>query len=162
MKKLTYKDELDIVNEYTTQLTTMIELAARHKRTRQTIWNVLKRHGVDTSKRRVPVSCACCGEELLRHKSRIRKTNHSFCSKDCYYAWINAGGDYRYSRQGMRVGRHVVSKYFDLAPGNIVHHKDKNNFNNEKNNLAVFKNQGDHIRHHRGFPVDPIWDGSDS
>jgi hypothetical protein len=63
------------------------------------------------------------------------------------------------SRNQGRIGSAVVSKYFDLQPGHVVHHEDRNDFNNHPSNLRVFANNGDHVRHHRGFIVPILWDG---
>jgi hypothetical protein len=46
-----------------------------------------------------------------------------------------------------------------MLPGYVIHHKDRNTLNNNPSNLMVFRNQGDHIRHHRGFDVEPVWAG---
>ncbi len=55
----------------------------------------------------------------------------------------------------------VVSKAFDLLPGQVVHHEDRNCNNNSLGNLKVFANQGDHIRYHRlGAEYSrPAWEG---
>jgi hypothetical protein len=42
----------------------------------------------------------------------------------------------------------------------VVHHINRNTLDNSLSNLMVFRNSGDHIRFHRGFDVEPLWDGS--
>jgi hypothetical protein len=72
----------------------------------------------------------------------------------------NGSGPYVRSRQGQRIARKIVAKLFPLEPGHVVHHEDRNAFNNEPFNLKVFQTQGDHTRYHRGFEVEPLWDGA--
>jgi len=78
-----------------------------------------------------------------KNRSHIRKRKHIFCNMECYYAYIEGlqQGEYNQSRQGQRVARAVISQYFTLKPGNIVHHEDRNNKNNYPSNLKVFANQ---------------------
>ena len=116
---------------------------------------------MDTSKRKVQVECSACGKLLKRVKSRVRKQRHHYCDHECYYAALEAGNGYPYiqNRHGMRVARSVVSKYFELSEGNVVHHEDRNTLNNMLRNLKVFATQGDHVRYHRGFDIEPIWEG---
>jgi len=161
-KRLTIKAQVDIIEEYTEQLTPMIELAKRHGLTRQGVWKILKRAGIDTTNRKLPVSCAVCGAVIERHKCRIRKQLNHFCSEACYHAFLEAGNGHPYkpNRHGSRIGRMKVSKYFELKPGYIVHHENRSQFDNRLANLRVFATQGDHLRYHRGFDVEPIWDGS--
>jgi len=161
---LTKLQEVDIVDSYTVSLISMENIARKYNRSRQSIWKVLKRHGIDTtSAGLLDVSCYSCSKEFKKHRYRIRKQLHVFCSYECYYAFLQAGrgGVYAESRQGQRLGRYVVSQYFDLLPGNIVHHEDRNTCNNLPHNLKVFRNQGDHVRYHRGFDIKPIWDGNE-
>jgi len=160
--RLTRLQEVDIIDSYTIQLISMEDIAKKYSRTRQSIWKVLRRHEIDTTNAGLlDVSCFTCGKEFKKHRCQIRKQLHVFCSIECYYAFLEAGrgGVYVENRQGQRIGRYVVLKYFNLQPGNIVHHEDRNNYNNLEYNLRVFRNQGDHIRHHRGFDIEPIWDG---
>lgn len=142
----------------------MITLANKYNMTRQGIHKMLRLNGIDTSKHHILVTCSACGEEVLKPKSLIRNRVNTFCGMKCYTAYLQAGngsGPYIKNRHGQRLARAKVSKYFDLQPGNIVHHKDRNTLNNMLDNLAVFKNQGDHIRFHRLGEdyVLPLWDG---
>jgi len=54
----------------------------------------------------------------------------------------------------------MLAQHFALAPDHVVHHKDDNNRHNDLANLAVFADQADHMRHHRGVAVDTLWDGA--
>lgn len=165
-RRLTEREMVDIVNAFTEELVPVVELAGRHQYSRQGIYKVLRRYGVDpATSGRIDVTCPCCGNVFQAMRCRVRDRKHLFCSQDCYTAWLVAGagtrqGPYLANRHGMRVARHKVSEVFDLQPGHIVHHEDRNNLNNDLRNLKVFSCQGDHIRYHRGFDVLPIWDGS--
>lgn len=158
--KITPKDKVYIINAYQNELVPMIQLAKEFDVTRQAVHKILRQEGVDTSKGRLPVSCSACGKEIMRPRCQIRARKHLFCSQDCYTAYLNAGGKYIPNRHSSRIARALVKEHYNLTDKNIVHHKDKNQYNNSLDNLCVFKNQGDHTRHHRGFDIDPIWDGS--
>ena len=162
MAKFTQKDKVDVIEAYTTMLVPMNELARKYSCTRQAIWKVLKKHEVDTSKKLIQVSCTTCGAILLRPKCRIRKQKHHFCDYDCYYAFLDAGNGnpYLQNKHGQRIARRVVEQFFSLEEGHIVHHEDGNTLNNTPQNLKVFACQGDHVRYHRGFEIEPLWDGS--
>jgi len=159
MKHLNKKQLVDIINSYTTELVPMIALAKKYNVSRQAIYKILKRANVDTSKQaaNITVSCTACGAEVVRKRCCIRQRKHIFCCRKCYTAYLNAGGTYVPNRTGSRRARKMISEIFDLQPEHIVHHIDKNQFNNDLTNLMVFKNQGDHIRFHRGFDVNPIF-----
>ena len=161
--KITPKGKVDIVQRYSNELVPAAQLAAEYGVTRQAIYKVLKSHGVDTSKRRISSTCCACGKLIYLQKSRLRNRINVFCNDKCYKAYLNAGNaPYIKHRQGQRVARAKVAEVFDLDDNNVVHHIDKNNFNNRIDNLMVFSSQGDHIRYHRLGPdfVSPIWDGS--
>jgi len=158
--RLTDKQKVDIINAYETDLVPMITLAKQYGISRQGIHKLLKKY-VDTSKHPMTVSCSACGAAIQRTKGRIRKQLHHFCHLDCYTAYLQAGNGKPYiqSRNGQKIARTVVAVYFALQAGHVVHHEDRNTLNNDLKNLKVFANQGDHVRHHRGFDVEPIWDG---
>lgn len=162
--RLTDKEKVNIIQSYTVDLIPMIELAKRHGITRQGIFKLLRSAGIDTSKQasRILVSCSCCGKEIERPRCQVRKRLHMFCSDKCYHAWLKHGNGNPLvmHRHSSRTAREIVGKHFALRPGNTVHHDDRNQYNNNLNNLKVFANQGDHIRHHRGFIVPILWDGS--
>lgn len=159
--RLTHRQKVDIINRYRDNFTSMIQLAKEYAVTRQAIYKILKKAGIDTSKRKFPVSCTACGKELQRHRSYIRNRKHIFCDRHCYTLWLQAGNGFPLieNRQGQRVARSIVSQYFALQQGHVVHHEDRNDLNNQLSNLRVFANQGDHVRHHRDFDVEPLWDG---
>jgi hypothetical protein len=163
MSKTTSKQRVDIIEAYL-NLIPMIELAKRYGLTRQGVHKIIRNAGVDTAKTGgIEVSCDCCQKIIKRFRSHVRKAKHIFCGNDCYTAWLQAGagtGPFIANRQGMRIARTIVSRFFTLLEGHVVHHKDRNQFHNDPANLLVFRCSGDHIRHHRGFEVEPLWDGA--
>lgn len=161
MIRLQEKDEEDIVRGYN-NLETMISLSKKYGITRQGIYKVLKRHGVDTSKRKLDVKCDTCQKVFKRHKYRMRKQLHNFCCNECYFAFLESGngvGKYKESRWGQKIARKKVSKVFSLKRDHVVHHEDRNCHHNELYNLKVFKCQGDHVKYHRGINVSPVFSG---
>jgi len=143
----------------------MATLAIRYNMTRQGIWKILRRAGIDTSKQtngRIAVSCTVCGQETTYNRARFRVTKHPFCGEQCYHAWLGHGNGNPLimHRHSARIARKIVSKHYPLTDKMIVHHEDRNQHNNAIDNLRVFTNNGDHIRYHRDFEVPILWDGS--
>ena len=165
---LTDKQQVDVVEAFTIQLEPAITIAGKYGVTRQGIYKMLKRHGVDPQDYgMIPVTCQACGKEILRNRAKLRRQKRIFCGRDCYYAWLEAhqDGSYNYNRNGMRIAREVVTRYYQLQPSNIVHHINRDTLDNNPRNLMVFANSGDHTRWHRGQPenifgIVPLWDGS--
>lgn len=162
--RLTDKDKVDIIEQYTNGLVPMIKLAEQYGITRQGIHKLLKHAGIDTSKEaaNMSVSCTVCGSEFKRKRCQIRNMKHHFCSSECYFAWLKHGNGNPLimHKQGQRTARKVIQEYYAILPREVVHHEDRNQFNNHPSNLKVFKNQGDHVRYHRDFIVPIVWDGS--
>jgi hypothetical protein len=162
----TKEDIEDMVEMYTVGLESLEHIAVRHGCTRQAVRYHLHRLGIPTPKTsQVEVSCSMCGKVFKRTRKRVRVQHHQYCSKACFYEWLERGKglgqDSRYvaSRTGQRHAREVVSEYIELKPGYLVHHEDRNAKNNELDNLRVFACTGDHLRHHRGFIAPIVWDG---
>lgn len=107
----------------------------------------------------VEYACDHCGERVRKVRSQARGRQWHFCRAECYWAFLEAKGRYNPWRQGQRIARAVVAKYVELQEDWVVHHWDGDNRNNAVQNLGVFASQADHMRHHRGGKVDPVWDG---
>ena len=157
--RLTERDKVDIVHAYEVEMARAQDLATKYGVTRQGIYKLLGKAGVDTSKHQVPVSCTTCGTIITRTRGKMRKNNHHFCCADCWHAWLTAGPPYIAHRHSGRLARKIVAEHFALQEGHVVHHEDKNQYNNRLDNLRVFVCQGDHTRYHRGALIEPIWDG---
>ena len=165
-RRLTPKEQVDIVYAYSVDLIPMITLAEQYARSRQGIYKVLIKHGIDPkAHQRLEVSCSTCGTIISRPRCQIRNKYNNFCNNTCYGVYIAAGstpvnGNDR--RKGSRRARRIVNDIFPLEDRHIVHHEDHNPLNNQLHNLRVFATSGDHCRYHRTGPgyVRPIWDGS--
>lgn len=165
MKRTSHHEQVEIIAAYQQDMVPAADLAVRYGVTRQAIYLILKRAGVDTRKRKLTVTCSQCGAEHMRPRCQIRARRHLFCDMDCYHAFLVAGrernGDiFIANRHSGRLARAIVKQHFALELGHVVHHMDRNQYNNTLSNLVVFRNAGDHLRYHRGFDVEPIWEGS--
>ncbi len=165
--RLTDKEKVNIVDRYTNHLVPMIILAAQYGITRQGIHKVLTQAGVNTHKgpggaAQIHYSCTVCGKESIMTRAYFRRRKHVFCGEECYFAWLHHGNGNPLimHRNSSRTARAIVSDHFALRPEHIVHHEDRNQYNNELSNLKVFSYSGDHLRYHRGFIVPVLWDGS--
>jgi|SRR5579863_7194614 len=127
---------------------------------RVALWKNWKRLGFSRDQLRVSVKCSWCSKLLVRNPEKARRIVRHYCSKNCYIQMVHYEGEgFTQWRQGQRIARKVVSKHFDLQPGNVVHHVDKNNRHNEIQNLWVFASNAEHMRFHRGGEAQPIWRG---
>ena len=103
--------------------------------------------------------CGHCGILLGLYCKSWGLEGKRYCNQACYMASLYNPG-YKPWRQGQRLARAIVSQYFVLPEGAIVHHKDGDNRNNDRANLAVYAGNGDHVRAHRTRKsVLPLWDG---
>ena len=162
--KLSKGDASAIIKAYTINLTPMIVLASRYGVTRMAIWKLLKRNGVDTDKytaANILTVCNWCKKPITKKRCQIRNAKHLYCNHTCYAAWLNRSDKKLIvSRQGMRLARKEIKKHFNLLPGHVVHHIDRNNLNNSISNLMVFASSGEHISYHREGTAIPIFNGS--
>jgi hypothetical protein len=159
--KITDKQAVDIMRSWEMNESSMVDLAEKYRVTRQCIYKVLLRYGANVTKRRIPVSCCTCQKEIVRPRKQLRDRKRVFCSPACYAAWLKARAGYGDSSYGSRMARIKVGELFNLQEGHIVHHVDGNGLNNVLDNIVVYRNQGDHIRAHRGFDAEPIWVGAE-
>jgi hypothetical protein len=107
----------------------------------------------------ITVNCYFCQREIRKRTKLARKVMRNFCNEDCYYAQIAMSG-YNPWRQGSRIARALVAQRFALDKDHIVHHKDGDQRNNDVSNLAVYASNAEHMAHHRGRTVLPLWDGA--
>lgn len=129
--------------------------------TRQGVWKRLKKLGLHVDRHgTVTVSCAFCGHELKRFRTRASKLYSNYCNQECYFA-SRENPNYVPWRRGQHLARAIAAQHIKLTHETVVHHKDTNNKNNDLSNLMVFANQGDHMKYHHGKSnVRPLWDGS--
>ena len=153
----------DIVQSFTQDLESVINLASRWGLTRQAVYKILKAAGVDTKKGKIKVSCSTCGKGVDRPKSKVRNRKHIFCDRDCMRAYQIATKELSKKRANWsRVARRKISKVFKIKPEHVVHFVDGKHYNTMEHNMMVFANLGDHARWHRWGEdggVRPLWRG---
>jgi hypothetical protein len=164
MIKITVNQYPDIIKAYRDNSVPMIDLAKQYNVTRQNIFYILRLNGVDTSKQNagnVKCNCANCGKAITKQRKVYKRAINTFCSRPCFYAYLNNSNKLPYidSGKGRREARKVVALFFKMSKGNIVHHEDRNQLHNNKENLKVFASSADHLRYHRGADVIPLWSG---
>lgn len=155
-----------IVHRYTQDLTPMATIAADLSVSRVTVYKIIRAAGINTSKAEaahIGTICDHCGKPIDRKRCQYRLRNRHYCNRQCYFDFVRAcrGSFIAGSRQSLRLARNVVSRYYQLSKGQVVHHVDKNQRNSHVDNLAVFASARDHLRFHRGFNIAPVWSGSD-
>lgn len=151
-KQLTPQERSEIIFAFTKELAQIRRLSKQYGVSRQAIYKLLKKKGIDTkSSGIITVKCNTCGAEISRHRCRVRKQKNHFCDQDCNASFLKAN----IGRQKM--ARLKVSEYFKLESGNIVHFDDGIDWNTNIYNLAVFKNQKEHILYHHNKSTKPIW-----
>ncbi len=132
---------------------------------RQAVWKILQNEGVNTSKgpggaTRVKYECDFCGKPFEMTRARWRNSMKHFCSTTCYFASLE-NPRYHPWRQGQRLARAIISQYFEIPEGAVIHYKDGDERNNNLSNLAVYASQGDHMANHRNnHKSQPLWDGA--
>lgn len=147
----------DLVVLYTVKHLTMQEIADRIGMSKTAICKRFKKFGVRSNDGEwVRLLCDFCGKETRIRRCQWKKSIHHYCSAPCYYADIENHGYYPW-RQGQRLARAIVNQYYRLDTDMVVHHKDGDNRNNDRSNLAVFKNQGEHMAYHRGKKIEPLF-----
>ena len=152
MSRITKKQQAEIIFAFKEELIPIIRLADRYKVSRQAIYKMLSKNGVEMKAFSiVMVKCDTCGAEIKRNRCRVRKQKHHFCNIACHAAFLEA----RIGKQKM--ARFKVSEHFKLKPENVIHFDDGNDWNTSIHNLAVFANQQDHILWHFNKSAEPIW-----
>lgn len=163
-KRLDSQELADVARLHSELHLSLSEIAGLIGISRMGVQKALKRMGYDTSKAtacHIDTTCAHCGKSFSVHRCKYKYGDRQFCCQSCYYAWVDShnAGPRVVSRQGMRLARQVVSTWYTLQPGNVVHHIDRDNRNNDISNLMGFACNGDHVRHHRGKLAVPLFDG---
>ncbi len=135
---------------YLVEHLTMAQIGERLGCTRQNVYHHLRRFKVDcTSAERFVVTCDVCGKDYSTTRGRYKSTVRHFCSKACYVKYLR-NDEYRVWRQGQRIARNEMESFLgrSLKDGEVVHHIDGNNENNDIGNLKLFSSHGEHLAHH--------------
>jgi hypothetical protein len=164
-EKISKSEWCNICNAYESNLEPMISIAQRYGVSRTAIYRIIKNCGISRDQGSLDTSCSSCGKIFICSRNRVRNTKNIFCSRKCYYDFVNRDGKWKENKRSSRIGRKLVEEHFskygkEFLDRYRVYHKDKNQFNNRFTNLSVFACQGDYLRYHRGAEIIPIWDGS--
>jgi len=130
------------------------EIGKVYSTTRQYIYKLMKRYGIDTSKgERFKVKCDRCGKEYEVTRKKFKQTSKHYCGKLCYFSDRYTG--YTPDRYGQMVARRVMAKHLGrrLEILEVVHHIDGDCSNNEIDNLMVFSSNSEHIKYHHSLRI---------
>jgi hypothetical protein len=170
MKRLLIS-EREIVSRYVAgEKIKTLQLAAGVSRV--AVYDVLKRNGIEVSRRLVlTLKCRFCGEKYEKPRSHVKGDNGGYCSIQCFHADRSIAGEY--SKTGGCMAR-VNESLRDIEPatdrklgklcvdtlaaagiflkvGEVIHHKDFDRRNFAVDNLQVFKNQSEHMKFHHSL-----------
>lgn len=136
------------------------QIAARVGMSHTAVSKRLHKAGVSASAGTQPtLECEFCGRPYRVPRCRARKSR--FCTPECYHASLESSG-YKPWRHGQRLARAIIAQYHRFNEGEIVHHVDGDDRNNDLANLEVYASQSDHLATHRDHrPVEPVWKGID-
>jgi hypothetical protein len=142
------KEELEV--KYLVEHKTLEEIGREYGITRQAVYYFVKKYGLSVKDaENVRFKCDTCGKESTSTRKRFKRSIKHFCSMECYKGYL-CNSEYTQSRTGQRHARIVVEKYLGrtLRFGEVVHHIDGDNTNNDIKNLLVFGSHSEHLTHH--------------
>ena len=152
-------DTLELVALYTEAHLTLREIGRLKGLSHTAVNKRLHKAGITSRQgERVERTCAYCGVQISRPRSRALSHPKVFCCANHYYA-DRANPDFQEWRQGSRLARAIVAQHYPLSPVEVVHHIDTNQRNNDLANLEVYSSQADHMAKHHGRAIDPVWKG---
>lgn len=109
--------------------------------TRQAVWHRAKRLGLNTTTRKTEhLTCLHCSEVFEHWPSQ---GDGKYCSKRCYFEHTSLHGVM--SRTGQRQARSITG----AKDGEVVHHINGDETDNNQNNLMVFPNHAAHNAFHK-------------
>lgn len=136
---------------YLVEHLTLAQIGVKLVISRQGAHYWMRRYGVDTSRaERFDAVCSVCGKSYEITRKRYMKSVGHFCSSACYVEYMRNPG-YRQWRTGQRIARIEMEVHLDrrLRPGEVVHHVDGDNRNNDISNLKLFNSASEHAKFHR-------------
>jgi hypothetical protein len=155
--KAKHLDTQHIAVLYLEKRLTMAQIASVLGCSAAAICKALHRAGIKAQDATNPlVSCAYCGTEFRRARSRLHAT--MYCCAEHRYAALERQ-DYNATRQGGRLTRAIIAQWYDLQAEHIIHYKDSDWRNNDRANLEVYACQADYAAMHQGHRVSPLWAG---
>lgn len=148
--------DLDIKEQYIKQ-ERVKEIAAKHGISRQAVFKVLSKLGIDTSTRQGIIRpCSACGEPVRCRRAKVKQL-HVYCNTDCYHVWHKMNYTGIVSRYHNRRAREIMACLTIIPEGAVVHHANGDPRDNRPENLILLASAHDHVRLHKGFAVKPLW-----
>ena len=145
-------------NAYLVQHKTMQEIADELGCTKQLVFHYKKKYRLQTVDAEwVDYICDTCKGNSKMTRGRYRKSLNHFCCHSCYMDYLR-NDEYRQRSDGQRIARSVVEKQLcrELKQGEVVHHIDSDNMNNDNSNLIEFGSHSDHMKHHHKLRQDRL------
>lgn len=138
----------EIIKLYTKKHLSSIEISKLCDYSARHIRRILNKKGINTAKKgNFDTSCTTCGKLYEVTRKRYRKSRTHYCSTICRIKVMENNDSIR-SHKGMTRARSKLIKLGLLKKGQCIHHKDGNDLNNSINNLMVFSNHSEHMKHH--------------
>ncbi|MDZ4347029.1 MAG: HNH endonuclease [Candidatus Binatia bacterium] len=154
-------EDVVLVNLYTVKHLTYRQIGAKLGLSATQIMRRLRKLGISSHQGTwLTRECAYCHQLLQIRRAKARHSKRSFCSYQCYITCLRGPEDQPYIqwRNGSLIAREIVSKLFLLELKHVVHHRDRDQTNNQLSNLCAFSSHSDHMAYHRGnTSVQPIW-----
>lgn len=134
----------------------------RLKRTSKFFCSFKCREGTPVGSKKTPKLCQYCNQKEVRQRAG---RDVRYCSRICnglakrnqfiikkgykrILKWGHPRTDSKgYVREHILVMEEKIGRH--MKPGEVVHHIDENKLNNHPDNLVLFKNHNEHMRHHR-------------
>lgn len=156
-------NKLELERLYLTEHLTLAEIGELYGKPRQTIFYWIKKFGIDTSTaERFNIKCDNCRSDFSITRKKWKISNKHFCCMSCRIDYLRSE-EYAQSRTSQRIARAVIEESGrTLKPGEVVHHIDDNNMNNDLSNLVVFKSNADHMKHHHKLRYEKVIEGKET
>jgi len=156
---------LELYQLYWEDLYSLADIAELHSVSPMTIWHRMKKQGIRTRTSSEALKVERCRIKKRDSRLRFHEENPNFMKKENAPCWkggrTNKDGyilikvydhpnanNKGYVREGRLVMEKKLGRY--LTKKEVVLHLDKNGSNNEPENLKLFKNQSELMKHMNG------------
>jgi predicted Zn-ribbon and HTH transcriptional regulator len=129
------------------------DICEEFKLSRVSIYNILKKVDILPNRKSLTLlTCKKCGTSFIRKTSLTKTENGGYCSVKCFASarTINPEAP-RKSRAGDIARKVLQSVGIVLLPGQVIHHKDGDRNNCDKDNLQIFNSHSEHMKYHHSL-----------